>query len=173
MSKPISIEVSLTEDKGECNLAVQDVEKILTLSPKTAEAYFHRGFAHYATGELDLAIRDFDKALDLDPDSVEAYSYRGLAHKGKDDLELAMQDFDKALALNPDDANSYFNRSLVWLCMSEWTEAESDLVSARGKGHDITRAFSGMYRSLEDFEQTHGVKLPPKIVSMLSTKPSA
>ena len=30
-----------------------------------------------------------------------------------------------------------------------------------------------MYRSVEDFEQKHGVKLPVGIASMLSTKPES
>ena len=159
--------------KGELDLAIQDIEKILTLSPKNDYAYFYRGWAYYATGEYDLAIQDFYEALALDPDKSEAYYYRGLAHKGKGELDLAIQDFDKAVALKPDDTQSYFSRGLVWLCLLKWKEAKSDLTSAKSKGLDITTAFSDMYRSVEDFEQKHGVKLPPVIASMLSTKPES
>ncbi len=159
--------------KGELDLAIQDYTKSLDLNPDNAFTYWSRGPAYYDKGEFDLAIQDYTKSLELYPDSAVTYWGRGSAYYSKGELDLAIQDFDKALALDPDDSNSYFSRSLVWLCMSKWTDAESDLTSARSKGHDITTAFSDMYRSVEDFEQKHEVKLPVGIASMLSTEPSA
>ena len=157
--------------KGELDLAIQDYTKSLDLNPDNVVTYLSRGRAYYDKGEFDLAIQDYTKSLDLNPDSAVTYWGRGPAYYSKGEFDPALQDFDKALALDPDDSYSYFSRSLVWLCMSKWTDAESDLTSARSKGHDITTAFSDMYRSVEDFEQKHEVKLPPVIASMLSTKP--
>ena len=159
--------------KGEFDLAIQALDKELALDPDDAFAYVLRGSAHYGKGGFNLAIQDFDKALALDPDYAITYALRGAAHYGKGGFDFAIQDFDKALALDPDDSNSYFSRSLVWLSMSKWTNAESDLTYARSKGHDITRKFSDMGWSVEDFEQKHEVKLPPVIASMLSTKPES
>ena len=159
--------------KGELDLAIQDYTKSLDLDPDNAATYWSRGDAYYSKGEFDLAIQDFDKALALDPDNAVTYDLRGSAYYSKGAFDLAIQDFDKALALDPDHSFSYFRRSLVWLCMSKWTSAESDLTSARSKGLDITTVFSNMYRSVEDFEQKHGVKLPVGIASMLSIKPES
>ena len=163
-------------DKGEFDLAIQDYTKSLDLNPDYVVTYLSRGRAYYDKGEFDLAIQDYTKSLDLNPDSAVTYWGRGSAYYSKGEFAPALQDFDKALALDPDDSYSYFSRSLVWLCMSKWTSAESDLTSAltsaRSKELDITTAFSDMYRSVEDFEQKHGVKLPVGIASMLSTKPS-
>ena len=159
--------------KGELDLAIQDYTKSLDLNPDNVVTYLSRGRAYYDKGEFDLAIQDYTKSLDLNPDSAVTYWGRGSAYYSKGEFDPALQDFDKALALDPDDSYSYFSRSLVWLCMSKWTSAESDLTSARSEGLDITTAFSDMYRSVEDFEQKHGVKLPAVIASMLSTEPSA
>ena len=109
----------------------------------------------------------------MNPDEAVPYILRGYAYTHKREFGLAIQDYTKLIELNPDEAGTYFSRSLVWLCMSKWTDAESDLTSARSKGLDITTAFSAMYRSVEDFEQKNEVKLPPVIASMLSTKPES
>ena len=159
--------------KGAFDRAIQDFDKSLELDPDNALMYHRRGIAHYRKGAFDRAIQDFDKSLELDPDNALTYRHRGIAHYRKGAFDLALQDFDKELALDTDDSFSYFRRSLVWLCMSKWTSAESDLTSARSKGLDITTAFSNMYRSVEDFEQKHRVKLPVGIASMLSTKPES
>ena len=159
--------------KGELDLAIQDFDKALALDPDDAATYWSRGDVYYSKDEFDLAIQDYTKSLDLNPDNAVTYNLRGSAYYSKGEFDLAIQDFDKALALDPDHSFSYFRRSLVWLCMSKWTSAESDLTSARSKGLDITTVFSNMYRSVEDFEQKHRVKLPVGIASMLSTKPSA
>ena len=152
-------------------LAIQDYTKLLELNPDWTYPYVIRGTVHARKNEFDLAIQDFTKYLDFNnPYNAFVNHLRGSAYYSKGELDLALQDFDKALALDPDDSNSYFSRSLVWLCMSKWTSAESDLTSARSKGLDITTAFSDMYRSVEDFEQKHGVKLPVGIASMLSIK---
>ena len=161
------------DEKDEFDLAIQDFTKSLDLNPDNAFTYWNRGLAHYRKDEFDLAIQDFTKSLDLNPDDAVVYHLRGLAHYRKDEFDRTLQDFTKALDLDPDYSYFYFSRSLVWLCMSKWTSAESDLTSARSKGIDITTAFSEMYRSVEDFEQKHEVKLPEVIASMLSTKPES
>ena len=157
--------------KGEFDLAIPDYTKLIELNPDEASTYILRAIAHTHKGDFALAIQDYTKLIELNPDDAFAYWSRGSIHYNKDEFDLAIQDFDKALAKRPDDARAYFSRSLVWLCRSKWTDAESDLTSARSKGLDIATAFSDMYRSVEDFEQKHGVKLPVGIASMLSTKP--
>ena len=159
--------------KDEFDLAIQDYTKSLDLDPDDAVAYHFRGSAYYETRSYDRAIQDYTKSLELDPDNAVEYHLRGSVYYETRSYDRAIQDFDKALALDPDDSYCYFRRSLVWLCMSKWTSAESDWTSARSKGLDITTAFSDMYRSVEDFEQKHRVKLPVGIASMLSTEPSA
>ena len=160
-------------NKGDHALAIQDYDKALELDPDNARAYLFRGVAYRRLSGHAPAIQDFNKSLDLDPVNATTYFNRGNVYYDTGEFALAIQDFNKALALDPDDTNSYFSRSLVWLCMSKWIDAKSDLTSAKSKGYDITSAFSSMYRSVEDFEQTHGVNLPAEIASMLLNKPSA
>ena len=157
------------------DLAIQDYTKSIELNPDGEDAYLRRAIAyHFSKDEFDLAIQDYTKLIDLNPDKTFTCIFRGDAYTQKGAFDLAIQDYTKLIELNPDEAFAYFRRSLVWLRMSKWTDAEADLTSARSKGLDITRAFSDMlYWSVEDFEQKHEVKLPPVIVSMLSTKPES
>ena len=162
------------DETGSPDLAIQDYNKSIELDPGRGNAYLSRAVAYYyAKGERDLAIQDYTKLIELNPDEAVPYILRGYAYTHKREFGLAIQDYTKLIELNPDEAGTYFSRSLVWLCMSKWTDAESDLTSARSKGLDITTAFSAMYRSVEDFEQKNEVKLPPVIASMLSTKPES
>ena len=155
------------------DLAIQDYTKSLDLNPDGEDAYLRRAIAYFIKDEFDLVIQDCTKLIELNPDKAFPYIFRAYAHTQKGEFDLAIQDYTKLIDLNPDDSYFYFSRSLVWLCMSKWTDAESDLTSARSKGLDITTAFSRMYGSVEDFEQKHEVKLPPVIASMLSTKPES
>ena len=160
--------------KGELDRAIQDYTKSLELDPDDAVAYhFPRHPLTTKQEVMTVPYRTIPNHSSWTQTTQSSITYVAPFTYETRSYDRAIQDFDKALALDPDHSFSYFRRSLVWLCMSKWTSAESDLTSARSKGIDFTTAFSDMYRSVEDFEQKHGVKLPVGIASMLSIKPES
>jgi tetratricopeptide (TPR) repeat protein len=46
--------------------AIRDFEKVISIDPKNANAYFNRGCCYDSIGEIDLAISDYSIALELD-----------------------------------------------------------------------------------------------------------
>ena len=57
---------------------------------------------------------------------------------------------------------------MALLYLHEWEKAKADLTIARNMGENIITLFHDLYSSIEDFEQTHNVKLPKDIAAMLT-----
>ena len=159
---------SVYSSQGDHIRAIKEFNQALTLNPNNYDAYFSRGVSHYNKGDFDRAIQDFNKGLILNPDNPDFYFIRGNAYYSKGEIDHAIQDFNTVLTLDSGNASAYFSRSLVWLCMSKWSEARSDLTTARSGGFDIAAGFLEMCVSVENFERRHHVKLPADIASMLT-----
>ena len=113
------------------------------------------------------------KAIELNPNYAIAYYNRGLAYGEKGDYERAIKDYSKTIDLQPDLAEAYYNRGEAWLHLKEWEKAKSDLTAARGMGINLITAFDYLYESVEDFEESNGVKLPEDIAVMLTPQVNA
>ena len=73
--------------------------RVIESDPKSAEAYFNRGYTYGQMGDLDKAIADCTKAIELNPQCAGAYNNRGLAFFLKKDYEKAWSDVKKCQAL--------------------------------------------------------------------------
>ena len=150
--------------------AIEDFTKVIEQNPDYAEAYYNRGITYGNQGGLDRAIEDFTKAIEQNPDYAEAYNNRGITNAQRGDINRAIADYTKAIDLNPNYAMAYYNRGWVWLHLTEWKEAKSDLMSARDKGMDIIAAFHNDYESVEVYERRNRVTLPDDIAAMLTQR---
>ena len=80
--------------------AVAVFNKIISLSPKNAEAYCYRGFAYEGKGSIDKAIEDFSKAIKIDPKFSLPYEMRAFVYfADKKDYGKAWEDVHKAESL--------------------------------------------------------------------------
>jgi tetratricopeptide (TPR) repeat protein len=85
--------------KGDLDRSLADLDKAVSLNPKSATFLYLRGETLRDNGVLDKAIADYDEALRLIPGLAAVYATRGLAYEVKGDLAKARADFDKALKL--------------------------------------------------------------------------
>jgi len=53
--------------KGDYDRAIADLDKAITLDPKSVAAYISRGHAYQGKSDLDRSIIDYNKAIILDP----------------------------------------------------------------------------------------------------------
>ena len=113
--------------KGELDLAVQDLDKALSLNLNYALAYALRGSVYSDKGNLDQAIHDLNRALALDPTYANGFNDRGVVYLRKGIHARAMQDFDKALNLRPNKA-AFTNRGIGFMVKGEWEKARADLI---------------------------------------------
>lgn len=151
---------------------IGDYTKSLQYSPYEVKVYVKQGQCYLNLNEFDCAIETFSKAILLQPDYVGAYTYRGLAFFIKKDYERAIEDFTYVIQFKPDNAISYNYRGIALLHLQEWEKAKSDLTTAKDMEGNIISLFLNHYKSVSDFEQKHGVKLPADIAAML-TPPQA
>ncbi len=89
---------------GKC--AKQEIEKALSLDPKSALAWVSSGVGKYYLppmlgGGLDLALKDFEKAAALNPKLPEAWLWIGLTHRKAGRNPEARKALEKAQSLNP------------------------------------------------------------------------
>lgn len=89
---------------GQC--ALEEVEKAVQLSPKSAAAWLSRGVGNYYLpanfgGGPDKALADIDKAIQLDGKDADAWLWRGVVLRKLNRNAEARKAFEKSLALNP------------------------------------------------------------------------
>ena len=97
--------------KGDKNLAIADLTKVIEHNPKSAAAYGMRGLVQFNRGEYDRVIPDFTKAIELEPNADDRvlagrHMLRGVAYEKTGNADLAIADFRRALAIDPDQQGS-------------------------------------------------------------------
>ena len=83
-------------------------------------------------------------------------------------FDKAIEAYSRAIELNPKYAEAYYNRGEAWLHLEQWEKAKSDLTTAKSMGINLLMAFDYLYESVQDFEQTNGVKVPEDIATLFS-----
>ena len=111
--------------------------------------------------------------IELSPDFADAYYNRGYTHGVTGDYDRAIGDYNKSIKLNPDFAGAYYNRGIARLYLQAWEKAQLDLTTAKEMGVDVVTAFRNDYKSVSDFEERAGVRLPEGIATMLSPQVTA
>lgn len=86
-------------NRGNRELALQDVNTGLVLSPQAAVGYYARGRVYAVLGELAAAITDFQTALNLDPNHIETYYELGKLYDSLGDVELAVAHYTRYVEL--------------------------------------------------------------------------
>lgn len=81
--------------------AMAEYDRAIELDPKSAEAYYRRGFAELVHEETMKAIGDFDEAIKLNPQDARVYFMRSRAYEALGDEEKSKQDREEALKLDP------------------------------------------------------------------------
>ena len=155
---------------GKCDYdrAIADYDKAIELKPDYAKVYYNRGVAYGTKGKIDSAIEDYSKAIELKPKLFHPYYNRGHAYYQKDEICRAIEDYSKTIELEPELAEAYYNRGEAWLHLEQWENAKSDLTTAKSMGINLLIAFDYLYESVQDFEQTNGVKVPEDIATLFS-----
>lgn len=93
--------------------ALENVRKILELSPDSSKGWELVGIAHYHATRMDLAEFCLRRALEFSPDSPRALYYLGLVYSFKGEKEKGRDLFRRLQALAP---------SSIWAQKAYWAE---------------------------------------------------
>ena len=85
--------------KNEYQLALDNFNKALKLSPKDAYALNNRGYAKFKLNDKKGALKDINQSLDLLPGNSYAYRNRALIYMEGKETEKACEDLYKAKQL--------------------------------------------------------------------------
>jgi tetratricopeptide (TPR) repeat protein len=158
------------QDKGECDLAVADSEKALSLK-RDADNISRAGVLMIdCRGDLERAIAIFSDGIKAWPKSSSLRLGRAVAYYKQADFDKSLADFDQAARLNPSDPEIYHRRGYMWSEQEEWDKAIADYTKALGVKPNMEEAYSyrgvahsakGDYtKALSDHERA--LKIDPK-----------
>jgi len=107
-------------------LALDDFNQALALTPDYAKAYNNRAYVYAKMGKYDQAIDDVNQALTVGPEEAMFYDTRGYAYAGKGMLAEALKDFDLALGMDQTLETAYLHRAEVYDRTGEQDAAKMD-----------------------------------------------
>ena len=117
---------------GDYEAAIELFTKAIALNAKSAQAYYHRGLAHYDWGNTAEAIADYDRSLNLDARQVKVYLNRAIAFLAMDNIQSSIIDLQVIFSLDPDCDKAYKLRANICVRLKEYDEA-IDYLKQAGK----------------------------------------
>lgn len=116
--------------KTQPDLAIQDLDQVLKLTPDDSTALDQRGAAYFSKGDLDHALADFNRSISLDPKDFAAYNNRGTIYYAQSQWAKAIADFTSAIGLNPNVARIYLSRAFALDKLGQQDQAKKDYAKA-------------------------------------------
>ena len=109
--------------------AIEDLDKVIELSPEKINAYYNRGHSKSYLGRYEEGIKDFKKVLEFNEDDAEARYYVGLGYFYLENYEEAIENFDKTLSLDNEIYDAYYYRGICKSNLELYNEAKEDVLN--------------------------------------------
>lgn len=135
--------------------AEQDLSQALKLNPKSAEAYYHRGWIRFRDRRWDEARQDLDAAIFHRPDYFQALMSRAYLLRKQSNYREAIADFTRALKLKPKHSNGFAARGSAYFHIGKLDRAEKDFarsVRLNGKNHEALAKRGALYAVNGNFD---------------------
>ncbi|MHB1279602.1 MAG: tetratricopeptide repeat protein [Bacteroidia bacterium] len=91
----------LYQDLGYYKQAVEDYDRIITINPDYAAAYYNVGWINFRVEKFEPAIEYFNKAIIADETYADAYYMRGLSYQAIGNNTEAKRNYEACLKVNP------------------------------------------------------------------------
>jgi tetratricopeptide (TPR) repeat protein len=129
------------------DLALEDLNKAITLDPKASEAYFWRAQAKYAANDVEGADADLSKTIELDPSFSEAYRFRGWYRERAGKREEAIADYRRALEIDPFSKDA---RDAYKAASGETADSVVKPLAPAVDGWEVFRSAPGLYTAMNE-----------------------
>lgn len=107
--------------------ALQHVEKVIALNPKSSLGYTLRARIYILQEKLNEAMADLNEALKINPEDVFALLMRARVRTEQEDLEGAKRDVQQAIEIRPDMNQAILLRSMIAAQAKRFGEAIADI----------------------------------------------
>lgn len=128
-SAQLNLGIGLKE-RGAVNEAEQALAEALRLSPRMADAYYHRGSIYASRLQHSRAIEELTRAIDANPNHAEALHLRALSLYRAGRSRDALADIGRALSLYPGRAEFLETRGHVHEALGRKDDAIADFKRA-------------------------------------------
>jgi tetratricopeptide (TPR) repeat protein len=126
-----------SDEFGDYEAALADLDRAIELDPEYAEALNNRGSVYNRLEDWERAIADFDRALEI-AEFPLAYYNRAYAHLRLGEDQQAIADYTRAIELYPPYPQAYHERGTVYQRQSDYEAAIADYIMALELGYDNT-----------------------------------
>jgi len=140
----------IAKEVGKHELAIQWLNKAITLKPGVADMHNNLGAVFLELGQLATAEECFRKAIALHPDYAEAHYNLGIAAKESGELDLAVRIFRFAISLKPDYLNAYHNLGMALMEKGELEAAMGCWRQALAVRPDYAEAYNNLGAALKN-----------------------
>ena len=133
-------------EKGECDLAMVDADKALSLK-RDADNIMRVGvLAQDCRNDYERARAQYDEAIRLFPKNAWAHFNRGVLQSHQADYPKALADINHAISLSPREPDFFYRRGQLWADQEEYDKAIADYSTAIRMKPSMSEAYS--YRAL-------------------------
>ena len=115
------------------NTQIKMLSRVISKSPRMADAYHYRADAYLSLGRNKQALEDYTKTISLRPRDAFRYYARGLAYQKMGRYSLALADFSKAISLKSSYRNCYLARARANVSLERYEDALRDYQKYTGK----------------------------------------
>lgn len=103
----------LYQGTGRPELALADIEKVLTAQPENARAYYIKADCLEHMNNLPGALENYNKAIQYDDKDPLFYIRRGLAYGKMNQAQSGLNDLNMAVGLNPNNGEALYYRGII------------------------------------------------------------
>jgi tetratricopeptide (TPR) repeat protein len=123
------------------SLAMADANKLLTMDPSNAAAFYTKGFAYMRFNVPDSSLYWFNRSIAMNPKADWVFNARGsLLYDSFKNYNAALADFTKAIELNPQ-GEYFYKRSNCYYRLGNSVSAKADALMALQNGYNIPAAY--------------------------------
>ncbi len=120
----LSAVISAVQNKN--SLAIEKLEKAISLVPTHFDANFSLGRAYFGNGEIDKAVNSFRQSVSLQPSNMRARFFLATALERAGNMPEALAEYRKVLELNPNSADGNLGLGVL-LIKTEGDKSEDGL----------------------------------------------
>jgi tetratricopeptide (TPR) repeat protein len=149
--------------RGEYDLAISELDRIVVLQPSAWGAYALRGLAYSGKKDYARALADASRAIALDGSAATAFAVRCSIELETKAYDKALADCNKAIAIGPANAAVYALRGSAHLVLKSFKLAIADLdtaitMGAKGSQATFSRGLAHLYaknfsKATDDFRK--------------------
>uniref|UniRef100_H2SB74 Tetratricopeptide repeat domain 13 n=1 Tax=Takifugu rubripes TaxID=31033 RepID=H2SB74_TAKRU len=142
------------QDIKNADLALYELNRVITLEPNWPEVYEQRAEILSPLGRISEALADLSRAVQLQP-SARLYRHRGTLLFISEDYVAAMEDFQQSLELKKNQPIAMLYKGLTFFhrgLLKEAIETFREALKLKSDFIDAYKSLGQAYRELGDFE---------------------